>query len=191
MENPYVKKYFEMMSLELEKMARGMILWNNFSYELIFPNLSDNNLQKNIYDTYKNILESTEDLGEDGHKIGEKIGDYLCKIIERWNLEEDRDYLVERVRYRREDKINMYIIFKYLYRSLELMRGNYMIMFMENIVYMDFKNNIEDERLLDSLLFIQNLIKILKGVIDVHKKRKRIILEGINLRKNIKNRRYF
>lgn len=191
MENPYIIKYFEMMTIELEKMARGMILWNNFTYEGIFPNLSEEKMTENIYDTYKNIIDSRENLGEQGQNTLEKISQYLCSIIEKWSLEEDMERLIEEVRYKRANKVTMKTILDYLCNSIDKMKDNYLIIFMENIVNMDFDTYVEDEYLLDSLKFIQKIVKIFNGVRAIHKKRKLIMREKMNLSLYVKHRRYF
>ena len=183
--------YFEKLTVELEKMAKNMILWNNYSYGMIFPKLTEDNMEYNIMETYKNMIDSREDLGEEGNKLGEKIGLYLEKIVDKYNEEDDRDYLKDCVRYVRKEEVSMYNLMEYLFKSIEKMKTNYFILFMEKIVYIDFKEVVDDESLLDSLQFIQKLVRIFCGVRDIYFKRKRIMMERMNLGRYISNRRYF
>ena len=191
MENPFIIRHFEMMSIELEKFARGMILWNNYNYELLFPGLEESKMDNNILDTYVNIYKSRENLGEEGNKLGKKIEEYMTKVVEKWNLEEDRLYIREKIRYKIREEVSMYIIFEYICDCLSCMRNNYLVIFIMNIDMMDFEGHIVEENLLDSLIFIQKLVRILKGVINIDKKRKRIMRERMSMRNNIKNRSYF
>jgi len=183
--------YFEKLFVELERLAKNMILWNNFSYGMIFPKLTEENMEYNIMETYKNMIDSVEDLGEEGNKLGEKIGQYLEKIVDKYSEEEDKEYLKDCVRYVRRERVSMYNLMEYLFKSIEKMKTNYFVLFMEKVVYMDFREVVEDENLLDSLQFIQRLVRIFCGVRDMYFKRRRIMMERMNLGRYISNRRYF
>jgi len=166
-------------------------MWDNFTYGTLFPRLVDEKIDENIMETYQNIMDSMEDLGEEGNKLGRRTGEYLLKIVEKWSDESEREFLSGKVGYRRRERVSMRDYFEYLYGSLEVLRGNYFVMFMERVVDVDFSMVVEEECLLDSLQFIQRLLRVLNGVRDVHRKRKRIMRERMNLGVFIRNRRYF
>lgn len=167
--------YYKMIS-EYEKIAKHIMIYNAFCSGNLYNCLTEEKMNENIIGTYKNIY--NYGFENDDSSLIDNIDKYLRKIIRLFNeydVSSELDIIKEK--YISNKRKTFYVAFCFFSEGVELLAktNNMLYNFIINICDVDFINLIKNDMiLLDSFLFIQRLIRLIRDVIYLHWKKIKI-----------------
>jgi len=149
---------------EYEMLAKKLMIYNTFSGGLLQQNLTDEKMEENVLETYKNII-NYGFKSDDHSDLIEKCSIYLKKIIKLFN-EMDMSEEIDRIVGRHSK--NFYGFFCFLSESIYFLArtGNLLYKFIIFITEVDFDSLVKNDLIfLESCLLVQRLLKLGRNVI--------------------------
>ena len=168
---------YNKLIIEYERFVKTLIFYNEYHYGGLFSNLSDDKIEEKALGTFENIYNYS--LKSYDVNCVKNIYNFIIKIVRYFNKKEDIAYLFERI-YKifliyNKNSITFYEIFSFFADCVKILKdtGNILFLFLKNISDYDF-SKINEQILLDSIVFIQCLLKIFFSVLELYWKKKKV-----------------
>lgn len=166
---------YNKLIIEYERFVKTMIFYNEYHYGGLFSNLSDDKIEEKAIGTYANIYNYSLKIYDKTYI--ENICNFIVKIIGYFNKKEDIFYISERIlkiflKYN-NNYYTFYEGFSFFADCVKILKdsGNILYLFLLNICENDF-SKINEPIILESIQFIQRLLRIFFCVLELHWKKK-------------------